>query len=133
MALTLFVASKRLLEMPVILKCAIVPIVTYILISALMLVSLIYTSGSGYDVEKTLAFSTVTFWSFAGVFLLIKSKESLRMFIRGLLFYGLLTIAIVFLNYLFGNSGDNSRVGVGAEGTSNVLGLRSEEHTSELQ
>lgn len=123
MVLTLFVAVKRLLERPVILKIAIAPIVTYILISSLMLVSLIYTSGSGYAVEKTLAFSTVTFWSFAGIFLLIKSNESLRMFIRGLLFYGLLTISIVFLNYLFGNSGDISRVGVGSEGTSNVLGL----------
>lgn len=122
LVMSLFAGIKRLLENPYILKKAISPITIYLLLVMLMITSLVYTLGEEYALSKTLTFATLTFWSFAGVFILIKNKESLDLFMKGLLFYGLLTLGMVFINYI---SGDSSafRVGVGAEGAGNVLGL----------
>lgn len=117
--LSLMSAIVRLLKEPNILKISILPVAIYFTLATLMIVSLLYTPGNVYATEKTVRFLTLTAWSFLGVFFLIKDKSSLVKFIRGLLFYGVLTVIYVVYDYSISPE-QYDRLGVNGD---NVLGL----------
>lgn len=121
MVLSVINGVTRIIVDKNILRMSIFPMLNYILISTIMLVSILYTPSELYAQEKLLKFLFMTGWSFVGVFILIKDKNSLRTFMKGLLFFGVVTSLLVFYDYIV-TSNSIGRIGVGDD-DNNVLGL----------
>lgn len=122
MFLSILIALKRLIVDPSLFKRTITPMVIFFILALFVFSSLIYSPSVVYGTDKALRFVTVTTWSFLGVMILIKNINSLQRFLKGLLFYGILTSLYIFFDYF--NSGvgySYYRFGIG--GDSNVLGL----------
>src|SRR5690625_5170939 len=121
MLLTLLTTLIRLFKAPYVNKKTLLPLTIYGLLSLVMLVSYIYSPSEIYARDKIIKFITITAWSYFGVLFLIKDKITLDNFIKGLLFYGLLTTMFVFYDFIK-NGMTSLRIGVGEDG-GNTLGL----------
>src|SRR5690625_1221408 len=125
MALTILIVLARLFKKSYVIKKIILPLAIFIALTLIMLFSYIYSPSDIYAQSKIVKFITITMWSYFGVFFIIKDKNTLDSFIKGLLFYGLLTTLFVF--YDFARNGmDFFRIGVGdgdGEKGGNILGL----------
>lgn len=110
--LTFIIAGKRLIRKPLLQKSTILPITLYVMLSALMIFSLLYTPGQAYAMEKSVKFITVTAWAFLGVPFLINDKESLSRFLKsGIIIMTAIALKMLF-NYFTGSTsmGSYSRV-----------------------
>src|SRR5690625_1849691 len=121
MILTISTSLIKLFKAPYVSKKTLLPLAIYGSFFLVMLVSYTYSPSQIYAQDKMIKFATITAWSYFGVISLIKDKKALDNFIKGLLFYGSLTIIIVFYNFI--KSGVSTiRVGVGEDG-GNIIGL----------
>jgi len=121
MILTISTSLIKLFKAPYVSKKTLLPLAIYGSLFLVMLVSYTYSPSQIYAQDKMIKFATITAWSYFGVISLIKDKKALDNFIKGLLFYGSLTIIIVFYNFI--KSGVSTiRVGVGEDG-GNIIGL----------
>lgn len=115
------VAIKRLFANPTIEKRAINPIIIFTVLALIIIASLLYTPGTEYATSKSLLFVTLTAWSFFGVFILIRDLDSLSLFIKGILFYSVISVGYTVFDYF--NSGLTTGYGRFGINDSNILGL----------
>ncbi|PWU66588.1 O-antigen ligase family protein [Gracilibacillus dipsosauri] len=121
MVWSFFIALKRVMRNPTLDKVSILPIVLYFSSAIMVIFSLTYTIGGKYGTDKALMFVSLTAWSFVGVFFLIRNAESLHLFLKGIIFYSMITVCYVVFDYFSGGlvTGYN-RIGIDG---GNTIGL----------
>ncbi|MCD7034309.1 O-antigen ligase family protein [Metabacillus sp. GX 13764] len=121
LTLVLFVASmilgiNKLIKNPTLRKTTIYPITFLTLLFISILLSYSYTSSLEYGMDKLVNFA-LTSWAFVGVFIFLKTKESLQKFLNiGII----VTVIVSFISMtnLENTAGDFTRLG-----QSNSIGI----------
>ncbi|WP_179133953.1 O-antigen ligase family protein [Halobacillus massiliensis] len=101
-------------------KRVIFPSGLYAAICLIMLVSIFYSTSENYAITKVIEFIVLTGWSFIGGFFLVRDHQSLRQFLKYLLFIAVGVSLYVLWSYFNSPNLDVGRVGVAG---GSVLGL----------
>lgn len=115
LALSFMIAVKRLYQRPVVDQRYAVSWFLFILLACMASFSLSYSSSYAYGLDKSLRFMIITGWSFFGVFLLIRTKESAQRF-----FHGVVIVSTALAGFALMEL--NSRLGVNYMGTIAAVG-----------
>lgn len=99
--ITLFVSLKRMyLARFKISKTHIIPIVIFIFILFIVVISILYTPSSNYVYEKLVRFGIIASWCYFGVFFLFRDEESIKRFLMGFVTLSLIMSISLFSNGL---------------------------------
>lgn len=79
-------------------KVYLLPIMLFLIIQFLMLLSMLYTPSIVDGLEKTLRFITITTWCFLGSFFIMKDYESLKKFLLAVLLITLIMSLSIFVS-----------------------------------
>lgn len=102
-ALSLITGLFRLIKERKIITKILLPIFLFTLFIVGAIISYSYTSSTSYGLDKLLRLLTLSSWSFIGVFILLKNKESLKKFIVGGLLITFVISTISLFNFYVGN------------------------------
>lgn len=101
-ALSIITGLYRLIKKPYLFKDLFFPTVLFGLFAMFILISYLYTSSSSYGLDKIIRLFSLTSWSFIGVFIIIRSRESaIKFFNAGILVTVIIClVSLISFNHL---------------------------------